>query len=121
MIEAADGAVAMQIAVAHEGTIHLLLTDVIMPGMNGAALAKEVRSLRPETKILYMTGYSGEFIRTDMLTPCVSLIRKPFTSAELGRKIGKMLGDKQLENLPDAAPSPKIPAAAKAAAARTSG
>src|SRR5438270_654571 len=118
---ARDGQEALSLINEQKSAVDVLLTDVIMPGMNGAALAKEVRSLRPETKILYMTGYSGEFIRTDMLTPGVSLIRKPFTSAELGRKIGKMLGDKQLENLPDAAPSPKIPAAAKAAAARTSG
>src|SRR5438105_2251492 len=118
---ARDGQEALSLIHEQKSAVDILLTDVIMPGMNGAALAKEVRSLRPETKILYMTGYSGEFIRTDMLTPGVSLIRKPFTSAELGRKIGKMLGDKQLENLPDAAPSPKLPAAAKAAAARTSG
>jgi CheY-like chemotaxis protein len=69
------------------------LTDVIMPGMNGLALAKQVRSLRPQTKILYMTGYSGEFIRADMLTPGVSLIQKPFTPADLGRKIRKLLAD----------------------------
>src|SRR6516225_5919939 len=60
-----------------------------MPGMDGSALAEEIRSLRPETKILYMTGCSGMFIRADMLSPSVSLIRKPFTPADLGRKIRK--------------------------------
>jgi CheY-like chemotaxis protein len=57
--------------------------------MDGSALAEEIRSLRPETKILYMTGCSGMFIRADMLSPSVSLIRKPFTPADLGRKIRK--------------------------------
>ena len=71
--------------------IDLLLTDVVMPGMDGTALAKEVRSLHPETKVLYMTGHSGTFIRADMLNADVSLIRKPFTPSELGRKIRKML------------------------------
>ncbi len=99
----------------------LLLTDVIMPGMNGPALAKEVRSLRPQTKILYMTGYSGEFIQADMLTPGVSFIQKPFTSVDLERKIGKMLADKLRENSPDSTASPKTTVAPKALAARTSG
>ena len=74
--------------------IDLLVTDVIMPGMNGPALAKQVRALRPEIKVLYMTGYSGEFVRSDMLVPGVSFIQKPFTPADLRRKIRKMLADK---------------------------
>jgi DNA-binding response OmpR family regulator len=59
--------------------------------MDGTALAKEVRSLYPKTKVLYMTGHSGTFIRPDMLNADVSVIRKPFTPSELGRKIRKML------------------------------
>jgi two-component system, cell cycle sensor histidine kinase and response regulator CckA len=97
--------------VREKGTrIDLLLTDVVMPGMDGTALAKEIRSLRPETKILYMTGYSGEFVRADMLNPGVSLIRKPFTPAELARKIRKMLGERSVAS-----------AVRKAAAAGTTG
>ena len=84
----------------------LLLTDVVMPGMNGPALAKEVRSLRPQTKILYMTGYSGEFIRADMLTPGVSFIQKPFAPADLARKVSKMLAEKE-------PPAPRAAAAGK--------
>jgi signal transduction histidine kinase/CheY-like chemotaxis protein len=82
---------ALQIVRRRKAAIDLLLTDVVMPGMDGTALAKEVRSLHPETKVLYMTGYSGTLIRADMLNPDVSLIRKPFTPDELGRKIRKML------------------------------
>ena len=78
----------------HKGLIHLLITDVIMPGMNGPASGQTGPRLRPEMKILYMTGYSGEFVRSDMLIPGVSFIQKPFTPADLRRKIRKMLSDK---------------------------
>jgi CheY-like chemotaxis protein len=85
---------ALRIVKQQKGVIDLMITDVIMPGMNGPALAKQVRALRPETKILYMTGYSGEFVRSDMLIPGVSFIQKPFTPADLRRKIRKMLTEK---------------------------
>src|SRR5260370_12748486 len=101
--------------------IELLLTDVIMLGMNGPALAKEVRLLCPGTKILYMTGYSGEFLRADMLIPGVSLIPKPFAPADLGLKISKMFVGKPRETSQQAASPHQTPAAPKAPTARTSG
>jgi two-component system, cell cycle sensor histidine kinase and response regulator CckA len=85
---------ALQIVRGRKASIDLLLTDVVMPGMDGTVLAKEVLSQHPETKVLYMTGHSGAFIRADMLNKDVSLIRKPFTPDELGRKIRKMLPGK---------------------------
>jgi two-component system cell cycle sensor histidine kinase/response regulator CckA len=91
-----------------------------MPGVNGPALAKQVRLLCPGAKILYMTGYSGEFIRADMLIPGVSLIQKPFTPADLGRKISKMLA-KPLEGSREVASSHETAPTPKAATARTSG
>jgi CheY-like chemotaxis protein len=91
VLPACDVEEALQIVRGGKAMIDLLLTDVVMPGMDGTALAKEVRSLHPETKVLYMTGHSGTFIRADMLNADVSLIRKPFTPGELGRKIRKML------------------------------
>src|SRR5438876_4496077 len=120
VLSARDGQEALRMIGKRKSAFDLLLTDVIMPGMNGPALAKQVRALCPETKILYMTGYSGEFIRADMLIAGVSLIQKPFTPADLGRKISKMLADKSRESS-EAAPSYKASAAPKAAAARTSG
>jgi two-component system, cell cycle sensor histidine kinase and response regulator CckA len=101
-----------------EGRIDLLLTDVVMPRMNGAALAKEVRALSPQAKILYMTGYSGEFVRADMLTQGVSFIQKPFAPAELARKISKMLADPTRQGTPGVAPSHNT--GAKSAAAGSS-
>jgi signal transduction histidine kinase/ActR/RegA family two-component response regulator len=94
VLSAPEAQEALRILSQQKGPIDLLITDVIMPGMNGPALAKQVRALRPETKILYMTGYSGEFVRSDMLIPGVSFIQKPFTPADLRRKIRKMLADK---------------------------
>jgi CheY-like chemotaxis protein len=120
VLSAPDGQEALRI-VSKEDSLDLLLTDVIMPGMNGAALAKQVRSLRPGTKILYMTGYSGEFIRADMLTPGVSFIQKPFTPADLGRKISKLLADPQEATGDSAAFRQPAGEARKAASARASG
>jgi signal transduction histidine kinase/ActR/RegA family two-component response regulator len=94
VLSAPDAQEALRILNQQKGVIDLLITDVIMPGMNGPALAKQVRAMRPETKILYMTGYSGEFVRSDMLIPGVSFIQKPFTPADLRRKIRKMLAAK---------------------------
>jgi two-component system, cell cycle sensor histidine kinase and response regulator CckA len=97
VLSACDAQEALHIVREQKAVVDLLLTDVIMPGVDGASLAKAIRSINPQTKILYMTGYSGEFIRADMLNAGVSLIRKPFTPAELADKIRKMLGKKSSE------------------------
>src|SRR6202044_2648667 len=92
VIEAADGAVAMQIAVAHEGTIHLLLTAVIMPGMNGRELAQRISEIRPNVKILYMSGYTENVIGTNgMLDAGVRLLQKPFNLRDLKDKVREVL------------------------------
>jgi two-component system, cell cycle sensor histidine kinase and response regulator CckA len=92
VIEAADGAVAMQIAVAHEGVIHLLLTDVIMPGMNGRELAQRISEIRPNVKILYMSGYTENVIgRNGTLDAGVRLLQKPFTLHDLKSKVREVL------------------------------
>ncbi len=98
VIEAADGAVAMQIAVAHEAIIHLLLTDVIMPGMNGRELAQRISEIRPNVKILYMSGYTENVIgHNGMLDNGVSLLQKPFNLRDLKSKVREVL---------DATPTP---------------
>jgi PAS domain S-box-containing protein len=92
VLEAADGAVAMQIAVAHQGVIHLLLTDVIMPGMNGRELAQRVTEIRPQTKVLYMSGYTENVIgHNGTLDAGVRLLQKPFTLRELKSKVREVL------------------------------
>ncbi len=98
VIEAADGAVAMQIVVAHEGVIHLLLTDVIMPGMNGRELAQRITEIRPNVKVLYMSGYTENVIGQDgTLDAGVRLLQKPFNLRDLKTKVREVL---------DASPTP---------------
>ena len=98
MIEAADGAVAMQIAVAHEATIHLLLTDVIMPGMNGRELAQRISEIRPNVKVLYMSGYTENVIgHNGTLDAGIRLLQKPFNLRDLKSKVREVL---------DATPTP---------------
>ena len=92
VLEAADGAVAMQIVVAHEGVIHLLLTDVIMPGMNGRELAQRISEIRPNTKVLYMSGYTENVIgRNGTLDAGIRLLQKPFTLRDLKSKVREVL------------------------------
>jgi PAS domain S-box-containing protein len=97
VIEAADGAVAMQIAIAHEGVIHLLLTDVIMPGMNGRELAQRMSEIRPNAKVLYMSGYTENVIgHNGTLEPGIRLLQKPFTLRDLKDKVREVLDANQI-------------------------
>ena len=97
VIEAADGAVAMQIAVAHDAVIHLLLTDVIMPGMNGRELAQRVLEIRPNVKVLYMSGYTENVIgRNGTLDAGIRLLQKPFTLRDLKSKVREVLDSSSL-------------------------
>ena len=92
ILEAADGAAAVQICVAHHGPIDLLLTDVIMPGMNGHEVAQRVLSLRPNTKVLYMSGYTENVIgHNGTLDAGINLLQKPFTLQALKAKVREVL------------------------------
>ena len=93
VLEADGGEQALRVAAAHEGVIHLLLTDVVMPGMSGSELATALSLKRPETRILYMSGYADDSIlRHGVLEPGVALLAKPFTPEGLARKVSEALG-----------------------------
>jgi PAS domain S-box-containing protein len=93
VFEAADPSVALQISNAHDGPIHLLLTDVIMPGMNGRELAQRVTAARPETRVLYMSGYTENVIgHNGTLEPGINLLQKPFSLPVLKAKVRQVLG-----------------------------
>ena len=84
---------AIRVAKEHPGPIHLLLTDVVMPGLNGRDLAKTLGDLRPGLRTLFMSGYNAEVIaRNGILDAQVQFVRKPFTRDELAAKIRDVLG-----------------------------
>ncbi|MDQ6626026.1 MAG: ATP-binding protein [Verrucomicrobiota bacterium] len=85
---ACDGSDAIAKANKYNGKIHLLVTDVIMPNMNGQELALHLLALRPEMKVLYVSGYSDNDIgEHGVLDPTIDLLQKPFTPQTLARKI----------------------------------
>jgi CheY-like chemotaxis protein len=95
VIDAPDGASALEIAANHIGAIHLLLTDVVMPGMNGRELAQRISEVRPATKILYMSGYTENVIgRNGTLDEGVRLLQKPFTLHDLRTRVREVLDSK---------------------------
>ena len=92
ILEAADGAAALQIVDGHQGTIDLLLTDVIMPGMNGRELAVQITHLLPDIRVLYMSGYTENAIGHDgMLDAGINLLQKPFSLPALKDRVREVL------------------------------
>ena len=92
VIDAPDGAAAIKISQAHKGPIHLLLTDVIMPGMNGRELANQLSPTRPEMRVLYMSGYTENHIgHNGTLDEGITLLQKPFTLPALKAKVREVL------------------------------
>jgi two-component system, cell cycle sensor histidine kinase and response regulator CckA len=92
VIAARNGEEALEIAVQHAGKFDLLLTDVIMPGMNGRALAEALLARRPELKVLYMSGCTDSFIAGHgVLDPGIQLLHKPFTEDVLLNKVREVL------------------------------
>ena len=83
---------ALTVATAHEGTVDLLLTDVVMPGMNGRELARHLREVEPGLACLYMSGYTTNVIaHQGMLEDGVHFIQKPFSRHELGMSVREAL------------------------------
>jgi len=92
ILSAADGQQALQVARQHFGPIALLLTDVVMPGMNGRVLGERLAPSHPGMKVLYMSGYTDSFIAGHgVLEPGTQLLHKPFTQEALTRKVREIL------------------------------
>jgi len=92
VLEAADGIAALNIAQRAHGKIDLLLTDVVMPGMSGTQVAEKVTALHPETKVLYMSGYTDFAVEHHQIPQQGRLLlRKPFTQQSLARKVREAL------------------------------
>jgi CheY-like chemotaxis protein len=92
VLEARRGVEALRLGTGYGGSIHLLLTDVVMPDMGGKALAEQIAATRPEMKVVYMSGYTDNAIaRHGVLEPGVPFLQKPFSPKELARKVRAVL------------------------------
>jgi two-component system cell cycle sensor histidine kinase/response regulator CckA len=83
---------ALHISREHSGPIHALVTDVVMPKMSGRELAKLIQSIRPEIKVLYMSGYTDDVIsHHGVLEPGMTFLQKPFSPETLASKVHSLL------------------------------
>jgi len=95
VLEAADGRSALELGARHEGPVHLLVTDVVMPEMSGRQLADRLQERRPTLKVLFVSGYTDDaIVRHGILEPGIAFLQKPFTPEALARKVREALDDK---------------------------
>jgi len=92
VLEARQGAEALKISGRHQGPIHLMVTDVVMPEMSGRELAQRLAPLRPDMRVLYMSGYTDDdIVRHGVLDAGIAFISKPFTPDALAAKTREVL------------------------------
>jgi CheY-like chemotaxis protein len=92
VLEAEDGEQALRVAEDHQGAIHVLLTDIMMPGINGKEMADRFLVVRPDTKPIFMSGRAAEVISdAGVLIPVDAFLAKPFTVERLLNKVRERL------------------------------
>jgi len=92
VLSASRGEDALGVVERHDGPIDLLVTDVVMPGMSGRAVAQRLLELRPGLKVLYLSGYTDDaIVRHGMLEPGIAFLQKPFSADALARKVREVL------------------------------
>jgi two-component system cell cycle sensor histidine kinase/response regulator CckA len=97
VIEAKDGVDAVEIARNYDSPIDLVVTDVVMPNMSGGQLAKEMEKIRPETKVLFVSGYAGKTVIDHRVTDLeTNFLQKPFTLGQFSAKIREALQPKSV-------------------------
>jgi two-component system, cell cycle sensor histidine kinase and response regulator CckA len=92
ILEAGDGEAAIALATTHRGRVHLVVTDVVMPGLSGPALAAQLINTQPTARVLYMSGYTDDLIvQHGVLQPGVAFLQKPFSPETLSKKVREVL------------------------------
>jgi signal transduction histidine kinase/CheY-like chemotaxis protein len=92
ILEAEDGESALKLSEAHEGSIHLMLVDIVMPGISARDLVGRLKTFRPQMKVLYMSGYTeNAIVHQGILTPGTPFLQKPFTPVGLVSKVREVL------------------------------
>jgi CheY-like chemotaxis protein len=92
VLEASGGSDGVRLAAAHPAPIHLLITDVVMPGIPGPMVAEQVGQSHPEAKVLYVSGYTNDnVLRTGVLHDAVQFLQKPFVPNALAQKVREIL------------------------------
>ena len=95
VLAAENAAAALETAEKHDGPIQALVTDVVMPGLSGSALAQKLQAKHPQMRVLYVTGYTDDaIVHHGVLQEGVDLLQKPFGPADLQRKV-RMILDRQ--------------------------
>lgn len=92
VLEAEDGKSALDVIASHPGPVHLILTDVMMKGMNGPELVLRIMDSHKEIKVVYMSGYTGELVAKKGIESGIRLLEKPFTRADLLKTVDSALG-----------------------------
>ena len=93
VLEADNGETGLKVAGAQQGKIELVITDVVMPGLGGREMVEQLAKTRPETKVLYLSGYTEDAILSDgTIEPGTAFLQKPFTLQNLSRKVRELLG-----------------------------
>ena len=92
VLEAANAEEAMVVCARYAGTIHAMVTDVVMPGLSGRELARQLEALRPAMRVLYISGYTDDaIVQHGVLDPGLEFIQKPFTPKALAAKVAGMM------------------------------
>jgi CheY-like chemotaxis protein len=98
VLEAGDAATAIRTSEGHSGSIDLLLTDVVMPGMNGRTLAHHLLERRPSLRVLYMSGYTGQVVGDrGVIDEGSFYLPKPFSRDSLAQKVREVLATRHAE------------------------